>query len=117
MSILALIPLFPLASAALLMLSTGRMPRRLAAFLGTGSVGLSAACVALLARDFLDDGQVREEFQLNSPGHAVYLPPMVWGIQYKYSEDAVLLVLASEKYSADDYIRNYDEFRREKGLQ
>ena len=60
MSILTLIPLFPLASAALLMLSTGRMPRRLAAFLGAGSVGLSAACVALLARDFLDDGQVRE---------------------------------------------------------
>ncbi len=60
MSILTLIPLFPLASAALLMLSTGRMPRRVAAILGAGSVGLSAACVALLARDFLGDGQVRE---------------------------------------------------------
>jgi NADH-quinone oxidoreductase subunit L len=60
MNPLPLIPLFPLASAALLMLSTGRMPRRLAAFLGAGSVGLSALCVLLVARDFLDDGQVRE---------------------------------------------------------
>ena len=42
MNLLPLIPLFPLASAALLMLSTGRMPRRLAAVLGAGSVGLSA---------------------------------------------------------------------------
>jgi hypothetical protein len=35
---------------------------------------------------------------------------MVWGIQYKYSPDAVLLVLASDVYDADDYIRDYDEF-------
>ena len=35
---------------------------------------------------------------------------MVWGIQYKYSADAVLLVLASHPYDADDYIRDYDEF-------
>jgi NADH-quinone oxidoreductase subunit L len=60
MTLLVLIPLLPLASAALLMLSTGALPRRLAAFLGAGSVGLSALCVALVARDFLGDGQVRE---------------------------------------------------------
>jgi hypothetical protein len=35
---------------------------------------------------------------------------MVWGIQYKYSEDAVLLVLASDKYDAGSYIRDYSEF-------
>ena len=58
MSIVALIPFFPLASAALLLISTGRMPRGLAAALGAGSVGLSAACVALVASGFLADGQV-----------------------------------------------------------
>jgi len=36
---------------------------------------------------------------------------MVWGIQYKYSEDAVLLVLASGKYDPASYIRDYSEFR------
>jgi NADH-quinone oxidoreductase subunit L len=55
-----LIPLLPLLSAIALILSMGRMPRGMAAALGAGSVGLSAACVALLANDFLADGQVRE---------------------------------------------------------
>jgi dTDP-4-dehydrorhamnose 3,5-epimerase-like enzyme len=58
----------------------------------------------------VDDGKNREEYQLDQPNLGVYLPPMVWGIQYKYSADAVLLVLASDIYNADDYIRDYDEF-------
>ena len=43
-----------------------------------------------------DDGTSREQFVLNSPGLGLYLPPMTWGIQYRYTPDAVLLVLASE---------------------
>jgi len=35
---------------------------------------------------------------------------MVWAIQYKYSRDAVLLVLASHPYDAADYVRDYDAF-------
>jgi len=57
-----------------------------------------------------DDGQRREEYRLDSPDVGVYLPPMVWGIQYRYSADAVLLVFASDAYDAKDYIRNYEEF-------
>jgi UDP-2-acetamido-3-amino-2,3-dideoxy-glucuronate N-acetyltransferase len=49
---------------------------------------------------------------LDSPRQALYLPPMTWGTQYRYTPDAVLLVLASEKYDPDDYIRDYAEFRR-----
>ena len=52
--------------------------------------------------------------QLDSPDVGVYLPPMTWGIQYKYSSDAVLLVFASHYYAANDYIRDYDEFVAEK---
>jgi UDP-2-acetamido-3-amino-2,3-dideoxy-glucuronate N-acetyltransferase len=58
----------------------------------------------------VDDGKNREEIRLDSPAKGVCIPPMVWGIQYKYSADAVLLVLASDKYDAADYIRDYDEF-------
>jgi UDP-2-acetamido-3-amino-2,3-dideoxy-glucuronate N-acetyltransferase len=58
----------------------------------------------------VDDGQNSQEIILDRPNIGVYLPPMVWGIQYKYSRDAVLLVLASDIYKADDYIRDYDEF-------
>ena len=43
-------------------------------------------------------------------GVGLYIPPMVWGVQYKYSADAVLMVLASEHYDASDYLRDYDEF-------
>lgn len=57
-----------------------------------------------------DDGVRREEFILDRPTLGLYLPPMTWGVQYKYSPDAVLLVLASEHYDSDDYIRDYEEF-------
>ncbi|MDX9839269.1 MAG: WxcM-like domain-containing protein [Azoarcus sp.] len=57
-----------------------------------------------------DDGKQREEYLLDTPGLGIHLPPMVWGIQYKYSADAVLLVFASEHYDANDYIRSYDDF-------
>lgn len=59
-----------------------------------------------------DDGQRRQEFVLDRPDLALHLEPMVWGIQYRYSADAVLLVLASEPYDPDDYIRDYAEYLR-----
>ncbi len=58
----------------------------------------------------VDDGLSRCEILLDSPDKGVYLPPLTWGIQYKYSNDAVLLVFASHLYEASDYIRNYDQF-------
>lgn len=57
-----------------------------------------------------DDGKQRSEFLLDRPNLGVFLPAMTWGIQYKYSSDAVLLVFASEYYDANDYIRDYSEF-------
>jgi len=57
-----------------------------------------------------DDGHAREEFVLDRPNVGVYLPPMTWGTQYKYSSDALLLVFASHFYDAKDYIREYDKF-------
>lgn len=57
-----------------------------------------------------DDGERRQEFLLDRPDLGIHLPPMVWGIQYKYSSDAVLLVFASERYDVADYVRDYDKF-------
>lgn len=57
-----------------------------------------------------DDGEKRCEIVLDGPEHGIHLPPLTWGIQYKYSDDAVLLVFASEYYDAGEYIRDYDEF-------
>ena len=60
MNLIALIPLLPLASAAILMASTGRMPRHWAAIFGAGSVGFSALCVAIVGMNFLADGEVQQ---------------------------------------------------------
>lgn len=59
-----------------------------------------------------DDGVQRREYLLDRPNLGIFLPAMTWGIQYKYSSDAVLLVFASEYYDAGDYIRDYSEFIR-----
>ena len=58
----------------------------------------------------VDDGKSSEEIALDRPSIGLYLPPMVWAVQYRYSADALLLVFASEPYDAGDYIRDYDEF-------
>lgn len=57
-----------------------------------------------------DDGRHREEFILDRPNLGLHLPPMTWGTQYRYSADAVLLVLASHHYDAADYVRDHDRF-------
>ncbi len=57
-----------------------------------------------------DDGSARQEFALDRPFVGVHLQPMTWAVQYKFSSDAVLLVLASDSYDAGDYIRDYAEF-------
>jgi acetyltransferase-like isoleucine patch superfamily enzyme/dTDP-4-dehydrorhamnose 3,5-epimerase-like enzyme len=58
----------------------------------------------------LDDSMRRDEVRLDSPKVGLHIPPKVWGIQYRFSADALMLVLASDTYDADDYIRNYDDF-------
>ena len=67
-------------------------------------------CVRGSCSVLADDGTNRTEVILDSPDKGIYLPPMVWGVQYKYTEDAILLVFASHHYDANDYIRNYSEF-------
>jgi UDP-2-acetamido-3-amino-2,3-dideoxy-glucuronate N-acetyltransferase len=67
-------------------------------------------CVHGSCNILVDDGENRQEFELDSPGIGVHIPPMIWAVEYKYSPDAVLLVLASDFYDASDYIRDYSEF-------
>ena len=67
-------------------------------------------CVHGSCSVMLDDGTHRAEVRLDAPDVGVYVPALVWGVQYKYSRDAVLLVLASAEYEAADYIRDYAEF-------
>lgn len=57
------------------------------------------------------DGKGNEVvFSLNRPHTGVYIPKMVWKEMYEFSEDSVLLCLASDHYDAQEYIRDYDDF-------
>ena len=57
------------------------------------------------------DGEGNEAiYCLNRPHTGIYLPTMVWKEMYDFSDDSVLLVLASEHYDATEYIRDYDKF-------
>ncbi|MCX5948926.1 MAG: WxcM-like domain-containing protein [Cyanobacteria bacterium] len=67
-------------------------------------------CAAGSCSVVVDDGCEREEFRLDVPNLGLYLPPLVWGIQYKFSPSASLLVFASHPYDPDDYIRDYNKF-------
>lgn len=69
-----------------------------------------AVCVKGSCRMILDDGQHREEVRLDSPTKGLIIGNMVWREMHDFSDDCVLLVLASEHYNEADYIRDYDEF-------
>lgn len=58
----------------------------------------------------LDDGRVKKTIMLNQPYKGIHIPPGIWASEVNFSSGAICLVLASEKYSEDDYLRNYDEF-------
>lgn len=58
----------------------------------------------------LDDGKVRRTFFLNRPNQGLYVKPGMWRDLEDFSSGAVCMVLASEVYMADDYIRDYQEF-------
>ena len=49
---------------------------------------------------------------LNRPHTGVYIPAMVWKDMYDFSPDSVLLVLSSEHYDPDEYIRDFEEFKK-----
>lgn len=67
-------------------------------------------CLAGGVSCLVDDGSAREEVRLAAPNVGLHIPAMIWGTQWKYTRDAVLLVLASHPYDAADYIREYEEY-------
>jgi acetyltransferase-like isoleucine patch superfamily enzyme/dTDP-4-dehydrorhamnose 3,5-epimerase-like enzyme len=73
-------------------------------------------CVSGSVNVVVDDGEHRGEVRLDEPTIGVHVPPWVWGTQYRYDGDAVLLVFASHAYDPGDYIREYDQFLRERAL-
>lgn len=58
----------------------------------------------------LDDGVNKKTVTLDNPACGLHIPPGIWAVEKEYSQDVVCLVLASDKYDADNYINTYSDF-------
>ncbi|MDD4821196.1 MAG: FdtA/QdtA family cupin domain-containing protein [Bacteroidales bacterium] len=65
----------------------------------------------------LDDGTNQKTVRLNRPDVALLIVPGIWRELHDFSSGAVCLVLASELYQADDYLEEYEDFKRQKGCR
>ena len=60
----------------------------------------------------LDDGKKKEEYLMTNPEEGVFLDRLIWHEMNDMDEDTILLVVASRKFEAKDYIRDYDKFKK-----
>jgi dTDP-4-dehydrorhamnose 3,5-epimerase-like enzyme len=67
-------------------------------------------CVSGSFRLHLDDGMTKQNITLDSPYYGIRLGPKLWHTMTKFSRDCVILVLASDYYDENDYIRDYEQF-------
>ena len=65
----------------------------------------------------LDDGLNKKTVTLNHPNRALYLVPGIWRELSNFSSGAICLVLASEVFDKDDYIRDYNKFLKYKNIE
>ena len=63
-----------------------------------------------------DDGNKRETYTLKKKNQAFYLPEMIWDEQIYVDKKTLLLVIANTNYNKDDYIEDYDNFLKLKGI-
>lgn len=67
-------------------------------------------CVHGSCKVLLDNGKEKEIVTLDRPNIGLIIESNIWREMFDFTEDAVLMVLASELYDESDYIRNYDDF-------
>lgn len=72
-------------------------------------VSISGSCKVRV----IDEYGAGTEYVLDEPNRGLYLPEMIWKEMYGFSPDCVLLVLSSEPYDAEEYIRDFDEYAKE----
>ena len=69
-----------------------------------------AICISGSCTFLLDDGKTKKDILLNSPNKGLLIEGLVWREMYDFSENCILLIIASEHFNEDDYIRDYDTF-------
>jgi len=71
-----------------------------------------AVCVAGKCRMYLDDGKKQTHVWLDTPQRGLFIDKMIWREMHDFTEDCVLMVLASDYYDESDYIRSKDDFKQ-----
>jgi dTDP-4-dehydrorhamnose 3,5-epimerase-like enzyme len=69
-------------------------------------------CVHGKVEVLVDDGKKQQKYLLESPQQALYIPEMIWDEQVYLTEDTVLLVFSNTKYNPEDYIDDFNEFKK-----
>ena len=90
------------------MYDTGKGVRR--GFHAHKSLEQILICIHGSCKILLDNGEEKKVVFLEKPYEGLYVSNNIWREMYDFSDDAVLMVLASDYYNESDYIRNYDEF-------
>ena len=82
-------------------------------------ISLKQICIAIKGSCsfVLDDGEKREEIKLTNPTQGIFIEGLIWREMKDFSHDCVLLVLASEHYDENDYIRCYNKFKEIKNKE
>ena len=70
-------------------------------------------CIHGRCKVLLDNGEEKKIVSLEKPYEGLYIANDIWREMYDFSPDAVLLVLASDFYREEDYIRDYEQFQQE----
>ncbi len=69
-----------------------------------------AVCISGRCKFIMDNGSEKQEIVMENPTHGILIDKMQWHEMHDFSDDCVLLVLASNYYDEADYIRDYNDF-------
>lgn len=71
-----------------------------------------AICISGNCKFLLDNGKDKKEVLLDRPDNGLLIEDIIWREMFDFSDDCVLLVLASDHYKENDYIKDYEQFLR-----
>lgn len=69
-----------------------------------------AICIKGSCKILIDDGTNKEEIVIDKPNTGIIIDKLIWHEMHDFSEDCILMVIASDVYDESDYLRNYDDF-------
>ncbi|WP_333664548.1 FdtA/QdtA family cupin domain-containing protein [Acinetobacter guillouiae] len=72
-----------------------------------------AFCIRGKCKMLMDNGNKKQNVWIDQPNKGLLIPPMIWHEMHEFSEDCIMLVLASDFYDENDYIRDYEKFLAE----